>query len=79
MARISRARVGAAGRGRRRLLHFGSEAVSFACLHHGWVGEGEEISEVSWNERGGGGGGGGGGGLNRWLRAAKELSSINIH
>ena len=34
---------------------------------------GEEISEVSWNERGGGGGG-----LNRWLRVAVELSPINI-
>ena len=36
---------------------------------------GEEISEVSWNERGGGGGGVG---LNRWLRVAVELSPINI-
>ena len=29
--------------------------------------------------KGVGGGGGGGGGVNRWLRATKELSQINIH
>ena len=83
----SRAVVGAVDRGRRRLPHSGSKVVSFACLHHGWVGEGEEmerrggreISEVIWNETGGGGGGGGGGGLYRWLREAKELSPIDIH
>ena len=52
--------------------HSGPEAVSSALLHHGWVGEGEEmekmgggeVSEVIWNEKkrkeGGGGGGGGG-------------------
>ena len=39
----SRARVGAAGRGRRRLPHSGPDVVSSACLHHGWVGEGEEM------------------------------------
>ena len=78
-----RARVGAAGRGRRRLPHSRLEAVSSALNHHGWVGEGEDIermggrkvSEMNWNEkeRRGGGGGGGGGGV------AKELSPINIH
>ena len=67
----SRAKVGAAGIGRRRLSHSGSEAMYSARLHHGWVEEGEEmerrgggeISEVIWNERGGGGGGGGGVGV----------------
>ena len=37
-----RARVGPAGRGRRRLPHSGPEAVSSARLHHGWAGEGED-------------------------------------
>ena len=37
-----RARVRATGRGRRRLPHFGPEAVSSAHLHHGWVREGED-------------------------------------
>ena len=80
----SRARVGAVGRGRRILSHSGSESMSSACLHHGWVGEGEEmerrgggeISKVIWNERGGGGRERG---LNRWLRAAEELIPFNIH
>ena len=79
---MSRARVGAAGRGRKRLSDSGSEAVSSARHHDSWVGEIEEmerrrkgeISEVIRNEKGGGGGGGG---LNRWLRAAEELSLIN--
>ena len=65
----SRARVGVTGRERRQLLHSRLEVVSSARLHHGCVGEGEEmerrgggeVSEVIWNERGGGGGGGGGG------------------
>ena len=35
-----KARVGAADRGRRRLPHSGSEAVSSVRVHHGWVGEG---------------------------------------
>ena len=81
----SRARVGAACKGRRRFPHSGSEVVSSARLHHGWVGVGEEmerrgggeVSEVIWNENEKGRGGGGG--LNRWLRAAEELSQINIH
>ena len=37
------ARVGASGRGRRRLPHPGPEAVSSARLDHGWVREGEEM------------------------------------
>ena len=76
-------RNGAVGRGRRRLSHSGPKDVSFMCLHHGWVGEGEEmermgggkVSEVIWNEMREGRWGG----LNRWLRATKELSPINIH
>ena len=40
---------------------------------------GGEVSEVIWNENERRNGGGGGGGLNRWLRAAEELSPINIH
>ena len=52
-----------------------------ACLHHGWVGEGEEmermgegeVSKVIWNENERMGG------LSRWLRVAEELSQINIH
>ena len=54
----SRARVGAAGRGRRRLSHSGWNVVSSVRLHHGWVGEveemermaGGEVLEVVWNE-----------------------------
>ena len=65
----------------RRLSHFGLEVVSSACLHHGWVGEGEEmeriggeeVSKVIWNENERREGG-----LNKWLRAAEELSLINI-
>ena len=64
-------------------MHYGLEAVSFVRLHHGWVGEGEEMermgggefSKVIWNENKRKGGGS----LNRWLRAAEELSLINIH
>ena len=40
------ARVGAAGRGRRRLPHSGLKAVFSARLHHGWAGEGEEIEKM---------------------------------
>ena len=39
----SKARVGAASKGRRRLPHSGLEAVSSTHLHHGWVGEGAEM------------------------------------
>ena len=54
----SRVRVGVAGKGKRRFPHSGSEAVSSARLHHGWVGVGEEmerrgggeVSKVNWNE-----------------------------
>ena len=50
--------------GRRRLLHSGPEAMSSACLHHGWVGEGEEMESMGGFRsdlelRGWGGGGGG--------------------
>ena len=77
-----RARVRDAGKGRRRLPHSGLEAMSSERLHHGWVGEGEEmermgggeVSEVIWNENERRGGG-----LNRWLRETEELSTINIH
>ena len=37
------ARVGAAGKGRKRLPHPGLEVVSSARLDHGWVREGEEM------------------------------------
>ena len=37
-----RARVGPVGRGRRRLPHYGQEAVSSTRLHHGWAGEEED-------------------------------------
>ena len=46
----SGARVGAAGRGRRRLPHFRPEAVSSACLHHGCAGEGEEMEMMGGGE-----------------------------
>ena len=46
----SRARVGSAGRGRRRLPHSGPEAVSSAHLHHGWTGEGEEMERMGGGE-----------------------------
>ena len=47
----SRARVGATGRGRRKLPHSGSEAVSSMHLHHGWIGEGEEMEMRGGEER----------------------------
>ena len=40
---IIMAKVGAAGRGRRRLPHPGPEAMSSVRHDHGWVGEGEEM------------------------------------
>ena len=42
----SKAMVRATGRGRRRLLHYGKEVVSSTRLHHGWVGEGEEMERM---------------------------------
>ena len=66
----SRAQVGAAGRGKRRLPHSRPEAMSSACLYHGGDGE------VGWKRgfrndsgmkrREGRGGGGGGGGVVRF-------------
>ena len=46
----NRARVGGVGRGKRRLPHFGLEAMSSARLHHGWAGEGEEIERMGGGE-----------------------------
>ena len=46
----SRAWVGAAGRGRRRPPHSGLKVVSFALLHHGWAGEGEEMERMGGRE-----------------------------
>ena len=65
----NKAWVGASGRGRRRVPHYGPEAVSFTRLHHGCVGEGgekermggREVSEMIWNEKQRKGRGGGGG------------------
>ena len=41
-----RARVRASGKGRRRLPHSGPNVVPSARLHHGWVGEGEEMERM---------------------------------
>ena len=46
----SRNWVGAAGKGRRRLPHYGPEAVSSVRLHHGWAREGEEMERLGGRE-----------------------------
>ena len=46
----SRAWVGAADRGRRRLPHSRPKTMSFARLHHGWAREGEEMERLGGRE-----------------------------
>ena len=69
----TRAWVGAAGRGRRSLPHFGPEAVSTACLHHGWAGERDEEDRRKRGFRNDFGMKRGVGVSNRWTRAVEEV------